>query len=81
VLDTERPACLEPFRTRDAIENAVHTLIDQLCKRLYGEGLGILSAVLNYCRVDGKSFQLPISTTRPSQRSKLGRRPLISFIL
>ncbi len=66
---TERIACLEPIRTREAIENLVHRLIDQLCKRLYGEGLGIRSAVLTYCRVDGKSFQLSIGTNHPSQRT------------
>jgi len=70
VLYTERLACLEAIRTRDAIENAVHTLIDPLCKRLYGEGLGIRSAVLTYYRIDGKSFQIHIGTNHPSQRTE-----------
>jgi protein ImuB len=66
---SERIALLEPVRTRPAIENAVHTVIDQLCKRLYGEGLGLRSAVLTYLRIDGKTFQLSIGTNHPSQRT------------
>jgi len=66
---SERIALLEPVRTRPAIENAVHTVIDQLCKRLYGEGLGLRSATLTYLRIDGKSFQLIIGTNHPSQRT------------
>ncbi|MDB4926626.1 DNA polymerase Y family protein [Mucilaginibacter sp.] len=66
---SERISLLEPVTIRPAIERAVHTLIDQLCKRLYGEGLGLRSAVLTYCRIDGKSYQLAIGTNHPSQRT------------
>jgi protein ImuB len=66
---TERYPILEPIRTREAIEYAVHALIDQLCKRLYGEGLGLRNATLTYLRVDGKSGQLVIGTNHPSQRT------------
>jgi protein ImuB len=66
---SERYPMLEPIRTRGAIEIAVHALIDQLCKRLYGEGLGLRSAVLTYLRIDGKSGQLVIGTNHPSQRT------------
>jgi protein ImuB len=66
---SERYPMLEPIRTREAIEYAVHALIDQLCKRLYSEGLGLRSAVLTYLRVDGKSGQLVIGTNHPSQRT------------
>jgi len=66
---SERYPMLEPIRTREAIEVAVHELIDRLCKRLYGEGLGLRSAVLTYLRVDGKSGQLTIGTNHPSQRT------------
>jgi protein ImuB len=66
---TERYPILEPIRTRDAIEHHVHLLIDQLCKRLYGEGLGLRSATLTYLRIDGKSGQLVIGTNHPSQRT------------
>ena len=66
---SERYPLLEPIRTRDAIEHAVHALIDQLCKRLYGEGLGLRSAALTYLRIDGKSGQLTIGTNHPSQRT------------
>ncbi|SEN02696.1 protein ImuB [Mucilaginibacter gossypiicola] len=66
---TERLALLEPIRTREVIENTVHGLIDTLCKRLYGEGLGLRSALLTYCRIDGKSGHLTIGTNHPSQRT------------
>lgn len=66
---TERYPILEPIRTREAIEFAVHELTDKLCKRLYAEGLGLRSAVLTYLRIDGKSEQLCIGTNHPSQRT------------
>jgi len=66
---SERIALLEPIRTREVIETTVHALIDTLCKRLYGEGLGLRSAVLTYLRIDGKSGQLTIGTNHPSQRT------------
>jgi protein ImuB len=66
---SERVMLLEPIRTREVIESTVHALIDQLCKRLYGEGLGLRSATLTYCRIDGKSGQLMIGTNHSSQRT------------
>lgn len=66
---SERVSLLEPITTRPAIEQTVHAVIDGLCKRLYGEGLGLRSAVLTYLRIDGKSFQLTIGTNHPSQRT------------
>ena len=66
---SERYPILEPIRTREAIEIAVHELIDTLCKRLYAEGLGMRAATLTYLRVDGKSGQLHIGTNHPSQRT------------
>jgi protein ImuB len=66
---SERVVLLEPIRTREVIESTVHALIDQLCKRLYGEGLGLRSATLTYCRIDGKSGQLMIGTNHSSQRT------------
>ena len=66
---SERVALLEPIRTREVIETTVYGLIDTLCKRLYGEGLGLRSAVLTYCRIDGKSARLTIGTNHPSQRT------------
>lgn len=66
---SERIGLLEPIRTREVIETTVHALIDTLCKRLYGEGLGLRNAVLTYCRIDGKSGQLSIGTNHPSQRT------------
>lgn len=66
---TERQAFLEPIRTRPVIEKELYDLIDKLCKRLYGEGLGLRSATLTYLRIDGKSAQLSIGTNHPSQRT------------
>jgi protein ImuB len=66
---TERQAFLEPIRTRPVIEKELHDLLDRLCKRLYGEGLGLRSATLIYYRIDGKSGQLTIGTNHPSQRT------------
>ncbi|MGZ3943332.1 MAG: Y-family DNA polymerase [Mucilaginibacter sp.] len=66
---SERYPMLEPIRTREAIEVAVHAVIDQLCKRLYGEGLGLRTAILTYLRIDGKSGQLTVGTNHPSQRT------------
>ncbi|MEZ2339229.1 DNA polymerase Y family protein [Mucilaginibacter sp. RCC_168] len=66
---SERLTLLEPITTREVIETTVRALIDTLCKRLYGEGLGLRSAVLTYWRIDGKSGQLSIGTNHPSQRT------------
>lgn len=67
---SERYPMLEPIRTREAIEYHAYALIDTLCKRLYGEGLGLRSATLTYLRIDGKSGQLVIGTNHPSQRTE-----------
>jgi protein ImuB len=66
---SERQAFLEPIRTRPVIEKELHDLLDRLCKRLYGEGLGLRSATMTYCRIDGKSGQITIGTNHPSQRT------------
>src|SRR6201996_1139248 len=42
--------CLEPIRTRTAIEIGLNDLLERLCKRLYGEGLGVRSAILTWYR-------------------------------
>jgi protein ImuB len=66
---SERLSCLEPIRTRTAIEIAVKTLLDSICKRLYGEGMGLRTAAITYYRMDGKSGIISIGTNHPSQRS------------
>ena len=65
---TERLACLEPVKTRPAIEFALNDLLERLCKRLYGEGLGLRSAVLTWYRIDGKNGNIAIGTNHPSNR-------------
>jgi protein ImuB len=66
---TERLECLDPVSTRPAIENALETLLDRLCKRLYGEGLGLRTAIFTWYRIDGKNGALTIGTNHPTHRS------------
>jgi protein ImuB len=65
---SERLTCMEPVKTRPSIEHAVRTLLETLCKRLYGEGLGLRSATITYHRIDGKSGSASIGTNHPSHR-------------
>jgi protein ImuB len=57
-------------RTRTAIEIGLNVLLERLCKRLYGEGLGIRSAMLTWYRVDGKNGNISIGTNHPSNRTQ-----------
>jgi protein ImuB len=66
---SERLDCLEPVKTRTAIEIALNDLLERLCKRLYGEGLGMRSAVLTWYRVDGKNGNISIGTNHASNRT------------
>jgi len=65
---SERFFCLEPVKTRPAIENALRNLLGTMCKRLYGEGKGLRSAVLTYYRIDGKLGRIEIGTNHATQR-------------
>ncbi|WP_353127641.1 Y-family DNA polymerase [Parapedobacter pyrenivorans] len=60
----ERLPCLEPIRTAAGIEIAIGKLLGSLCKRLAGEGRGLRIATLKGHRVDGKSVQVGITTSR-----------------
>lgn len=62
--------CLEPIKTRTAIEIAVKTLLDNLCKRLYSEGLGLRTATITYFRIDGKTGNVNIGTSCGSNRTE-----------
>ncbi|MBS1530795.1 MAG: DNA polymerase Y family protein [Bacteroidetes bacterium] len=62
----ERLPCLEPIRTATGIEIAIKTLLENLCRRLEGEGLGLRSAVLKCYRLDGKVLQVSIGTGKAS---------------
>lgn len=63
---SERLPCLEPVRTATAIEIAIKTLLENLCKRLAGEGQGVRTAILKCYRVDGQIIRADIGTNRPS---------------
>lgn len=65
----ERLPCLEPIRTRLGIEIAIKKLLEDLCKRLVGEGKGIRTVVLKCYRVDGEVIQIAIGSNRPSTDS------------
>jgi len=62
----ERLFCLEPIRTRPAIETAIEKLLEALCKRLEKEGLGLRSAELKGYRLDGKVTETSIGTNQPT---------------
>jgi len=63
----ERLPCLEPIRTATGIEIAIEKLLEQLCKRLQQEGKGMRTGILKCYRVDGKTVQIEIGTTRASR--------------
>jgi protein ImuB len=65
---SERLECLEPISTRPGIEIALNNLLECLCKRLYGEGLGLRSALLTWYRIDGKNGNISIGTNHASNR-------------
>jgi protein ImuB len=65
---SERLECLEAIKTRPAIEIALNILLEKLCKRLYGEGLGLRSAMLTWYRIDGKNGNITIGTNHASNR-------------
>lgn len=58
----ERLPCLEPVRTRKAIEIAIARLLKNLCEKLASEGKGVRVGVLTCHRVDGKTIQVHIGT-------------------
>lgn len=60
----ERLSSLEPINTNKGIEIALQQLLEALCKRLYSEGKGLREAVLMCHRVDGKTEQIVIGTSR-----------------
>lgn len=66
----QRLACLEPIRTKPAIEIAIEKLLEQLCERLANEGLGIRSAELKGYRLDGRVTETKIGTNQPTHNIK-----------
>jgi protein ImuB len=66
----ERLPCMEPIITATGIEIALQTLLKTLCLRLLQEQKGLRIAVFKYYRVDGKTEQIDIGTSRPSHSVK-----------
>ena len=62
----ERLPCLEPICTATGIEIAIRQLLENLCRRLEGEGKGLRTAVLKCYRVDGEVVTAGIGTNRAS---------------
>jgi len=62
----ERLPCLEPIRTAEGIAIAIKKLLENLCRRLAGEGIGLRTAVLKCYRLDGKVLQVGIGTGKAS---------------
>ncbi|SFA41508.1 protein ImuB [Pedobacter suwonensis] len=63
VAFSERLACLEPIKTRNGIETAIHKLLENLCNRLQAEGKGLRTGVLTCYRIDGKVVKVNIGTS------------------
>lgn len=63
----ERLPSLEPIRTAKGIEIALKRLLEQLCKRLELEELGLRICTFKCYSIDGNLQQTQINTTRPSR--------------
>jgi protein ImuB len=59
----ERLPCLEPIRTRPAIEIAITRLLEALCARLQAEGKGLRFGLLTGYRIDGQVVKISIGTS------------------
>jgi protein ImuB len=64
----ERLPCLEPIVTATGIEIALKQLLESLCLRLQQEQKGLRKAVFKGYRVDGKTEQITIATSRASHQ-------------
>jgi protein ImuB len=58
----QRLPCLEPIKTRSAIEIAITKLLENLCQHLQQEGKGLRTGVLTCYRIDGKIVHVSIGT-------------------
>ncbi len=65
-LFSERLPCLEPVRTRKAIEIAIEKMLEGLCRQLACEGKGLRTGVLTCYRIDGQIEQIGIGTSGAS---------------
>ena len=62
-----RLPCLEPIRNAAGIEIALQKLLSMLCKRLQHEGKGLRTAILKCYRVDHRTIQVAINTSKASR--------------
>ncbi|KIA92254.1 nucleotidyltransferase [Pedobacter kyungheensis] len=62
----QRLPCMEPIRTRTAIEIAITKLLESLCPSMQAEGKGLRKGVLTGYRLDGKLVQVSIGTNAAS---------------
>jgi protein ImuB len=62
----ERLPCLEPIKTRTGIEIAINRMLENLCKRLQAEGVGLRTGKLTGYRIDGRVVQVTIGTSGAS---------------
>lgn len=63
---SERLPCMEPIVTAIGIEIALKELLEKLCLRLQQDQKGIRNVILRCFRVDGKTEEVSIATSRPS---------------
>lgn len=66
----ERLPCIEPIKTREGIEIALHRLLTALCSRLCKEGKGLRTAFFRAYRMDGGTSGIEISTSQPLQNAE-----------
>ena len=67
---TERLPALEPICTATGIEIALQKLLEQLCRRLQKEGLGLRRCNFITYRIDAREQQIEIGTTQASCNQK-----------
>jgi protein ImuB len=63
----ERLPCIEPIKTKEGIEIALHHLLTNLCSRLRKEGKGLRKTFFRAYRLDGGTSGIEVSTNQPSQ--------------
>lgn len=61
---------LEPILTRTGIEMALHTVLQDLCKRLATEGKGLRGCVFKCFRTDGKIETIETGTNRATHNAQ-----------
>jgi len=65
IIFQSRLPCLEPVRTRTAIDIALQELLKLLCQQLVKEAKGLRRASFKSYRLDGQVQQIEIGTNRP----------------